>query len=73
MTFTGEKMFSFILENEILFICFRALAHENYSSISDQTVLSCFEMICVHLRIVPSSVVREQCEQLWPRLTEFEE
>ncbi|CAF1229958.1 unnamed protein product [Rotaria sordida] len=52
---------------------YKALAYENYSSIVDQTSLACFELICVHLRIVPSSNVREQCEQLWPRLMELDE
>ncbi|CAF1444597.1 unnamed protein product [Rotaria sp. Silwood1] len=52
---------------------YKELAWENYSSIVDQTSLTCFELICVHLRIVPSSIVREQCEQLWPKLMELDE
>ena len=54
-------------------IVFRALAYENYASLVNQTSIACFELICVHLRIVPSSNVREQCEQLWPKLMELDE
>ncbi|CAF3813802.1 unnamed protein product, partial [Rotaria magnacalcarata] len=52
---------------------YKALAYENYSSIVDQASLLCYELICVHLRIVPASSVRDQYEQLWPRLMELEE
>ncbi|CAF3190066.1 unnamed protein product [Rotaria sp. Silwood2] len=52
---------------------YKELASDNYSSIVDQASLVCLELICVHLRIVPSSIVREQCEQLWPRLMELDE
>ncbi|CAF3401827.1 unnamed protein product [Rotaria socialis] len=52
---------------------YKALAYDNYSSIVDQASLLCFELICVHLRIVPASSVRDQYEQLWPRLMELEE
>jgi hypothetical protein len=58
---------------KIWFCLIRALAYENYSSLADQTLVACFELICVHLRIVPSNTVREQCEQLWPRLMELDE
>ncbi|CAF4368678.1 unnamed protein product, partial [Adineta steineri] len=52
---------------------YKALANENYSSLMDKTSIACFELICVHLRIVSSSNVREQCEQLWPKLMELDE
>jgi len=49
------------------------LAYENYASLSDQTSISCFELICVHLRFVPPEIVREHCQQLWSTLRELDD
>ncbi|UJR22294.1 hypothetical protein I4U23_025352 [Adineta vaga] len=57
----------------LYFDFYKALAYENYSSMIDKTSIGYLELICVHLRIVPPSIVLEQCEKLWPRLTELDE
>jgi hypothetical protein len=56
-----------------IFFYIRKLAYEHYDSLGDQTLISCFELICVHLRFVPPNIVREHCEQLWPKLMELDE
>jgi hypothetical protein len=48
----------------------RALAEEYYPWLAYQSSIACYELISVHLRIVPPNIVREQCEQLWRKLME---
>ena len=48
----------------------RALTKEYYPTLNYQTSVTCFELVSVHLRLVPAKVVRAQCEQLWPKLME---
>ncbi|CAF1515172.1 unnamed protein product [Rotaria magnacalcarata] len=52
---------------------YKALVDEYYPWLVYQSSVICFELITVHLRVVPPRVVREQCELLWPRLLEPEE
>jgi hypothetical protein len=54
----------------IILISIRALAEEYYPWLTYPTSVACFELISVHLRIVPPNTVREQCERLWPKLME---
>jgi hypothetical protein len=50
-------------------IC-RTLAEEYYPWLTYQISVACYELISVHLRIVPSNTVRIQCEHLWKKLME---
>ncbi|CAF4307093.1 unnamed protein product [Rotaria socialis] len=52
---------------------YKALVDEYYPWLVYQSSVICFELITVHLRVVPPRVVREQCERLWSRLLEPED
>ncbi|CAF1048646.1 unnamed protein product [Adineta steineri] len=52
---------------------YKALAEEHYPWIPYQTSIVCFELITVHLRIIPSYTVRQQCDRLWLKLMETDE
>ncbi|CAF0875475.1 unnamed protein product [Rotaria sordida] len=52
---------------------YKALVDEYYPWLTYQSSVICFELISVHLRIVPPRIVREQCEHLWLRLMESDE
>ncbi len=69
LIFISNKQFIFLIKH--FFVCFiRTLAEEYYPSLTYQTSVACYELISVHLRIVPSNTVRVQCEHLWKKLME---
>ncbi|UJR26815.1 hypothetical protein I4U23_008128 [Adineta vaga] len=51
---------------------YKALTEEFYRWIPYQSV-SCFELIAVHLSVVPPYIIRKQCDDLWIKLIEFDE
>jgi hypothetical protein len=57
----------------LFFFPTRALADEYYPWLAYQSTVACYELISVHLRVVPANTVRKQCEQLWQRLMEPDE
>lgn len=56
--------------NRFFKIQLRALSEECYPWLQYQTSIACVEFISVHLRLVPASIVLEQCERLWRKLKE---